>query len=327
MTSQFFKQNRKHILRFVVMLVIFAAVLMMYQLPLKAVLYPSALCVLLFAGCLYSDYRKAQKLHAQMEHLKDMTALMLDNLPETEGVFYSDYRELLDNVIAERVQVENDYRRKYNDMMEYYSMWVHQIKTPIASMRLALQNEDSPLSRQLSSDLFRIEQYVEMVLAFLRLDSDSTDYVLKEHDLDGILRPCIKKFSRDFIGRKIRLSYENPEKTIVTDDKWFSFVVEQILSNSLKYTREGGEIRIGMEEGKLFIKDTGIGIAPEDLPRIFENGFTGYNGRTHRQASGIGLYLCKRVCDRLGIAITAASVVEEGTCITLDLNQYHVSKE
>ena len=217
--------------------------------------------------------------------------------------------------------------QKYSDMIDYYTVWAHQIKTPIASMRLQLQNEDSSLSRRLSADLFRVEQYVEMVLTFLRLDSDSSDYLIREYDLDAIIRSAVKKFAGEFIGRKLKLVYEPVNVKVITDEKWLSFVVEQVLSNALKYTY-AGSITITLEpEKKLCIRDTGIGIAPEDLPRIFENGYTGCNGRSDKKASGIGLYLCKRICTNLGHKITAASVVDEGTVICIDLSQRTLEAE
>ena len=137
--------------------------------------------------------------------------------------------------------------------------------------------------------------------------------------LDGIRRASVKKFAPEFIGRRLSLDYELTGVTLVTDEKWFGFVVEQLLSNALKYTREGG-IRIGLEDGKtLVIADTGIGISPEDLPRIFEKGYTGYNGRTDLSASGLGLYLCRRVCEKLGLGIRMESEVGIGTTVRLDL--------
>ena len=189
-------------------------------------------------------------------------------------------------------------------------------------MRLTLQNEDTPLSRKLTSDLFQIEQYVEMVLAFMRLDSDSSDYVFKEYDIDAIIKQAVTKFASEFIDRKIRLKYEPIDQTVITDEKWFSFVIEQLLSNALKYTRKGS-IKIYMQKPMtLCIEDTGIGIAPEDLPRIFEKGYTGYNGRKDKKASGIGLYLCKRICSNLKIDLYVTSELDQGTTIHINLEQY-----
>ena len=207
-------------------------------------------------------------------------------------------------------------------MVDYYTLWAHQIKTPIASMRLTLQNEDSDLARSLSGDLMRVEQYVEMVLVFLRLDSSTTDYVIRRHSLDDIVRPAVRRFAGEFIRRRLRLEYQPLDHTVVTDGKWLGFVVEQVLSNALKYTPEGGSITIDAEApATLCIRDTGIGITAEDLPRIFDRGYTGRNGRTYRQASGIGLYLCRRICRDLGHTITASSAAGEGTVLRLDLSR------
>ena len=212
-------------------------------------------------------------------------------------------------------------------MIDYYTVWAHQIKTPIASMRLTLQNEDSALARKLTGDLFRVEQYAEMVLTYLRLDAGSTDYVFRTYDLDSIVKDAVKKFSSEFIGRKLRLVYAPLHTAVVTDEKWLSFVIEQVLSNALKYT-PSGSITISLAGKKtLRIADTGIGIAPSDLPRIFENGYTGFNGRMDKRASGLGLYLCRRICDQLGHTISASSVIGEGTAIEIDLAQAGLEPE
>ena len=212
-------------------------------------------------------------------------------------------------------------------MTEYYTAWAHQIKTPIAAMHLTLQNEDTPSARRLSAELFRVEQYVEMVMTYLRLEPGSSDYVFRACALDGVIREAVKKFSHEFIDRRLRLDFEPTGLTVVTDEKWLGFVLEQLLSNALKYTRQGG-IRIGLSAPRmLYIADTGIGIAPEDLPRIFERGYTGRTGRIDRRASGIGLYLCRRVCERLGVGISAQSEPGRGTRVFLDLEQYELHAE
>lgn len=211
---------------------------------------------------------------------------------------------------------------RYREMVDYYTAWVHQIKTPIAAMRLTLQPDDTPNARRLMSQLLRIEQYVDMVLMYLRLDEGTSDYVIRACDLDGIIRQSLRKFAGEFIDRKLTLHYEPLHLSVVTDEKWLGFVVEQVLSNALKYTPDGGSITIDAEApATLCIRDTGIGITAEDLPRIFDRGYTGRNGRTYRQASGIGLYLCRRICRDLGHTITASSAAGEGTVLRLDLSR------
>ena len=194
-------------------------------------------------------------------------------------------------------------------------------------MRLTLQNEDSQLSRRLMSELGRVERYVEMVLAYLRLDAESTDYLLREYDLDSVIRSSVRKFSGEFIDRKLSLDFQPTGIKILTDEKWLSFVLEQLLSNALKYT-PAGKVAIRLEApSTLCIEDTGIGIAAEDLPRIFDQGFTGHNGRTDKRASGLGLYLCRRVCRNLGHTIAVESEPGKGTVVKLDLSRKKIAVE
>jgi len=320
-------QKRKTIAIFVLFCGIFGIAFVLYQLPVMAVVYPALLCALVGLLFLTVDFTRVRYRHLELERFTSLSAAMIGELPTDDSLNGEDYQAIIRALRAETIRVGEQANAKYQDMVDYYTIWAHQIKTPIAAMRLNLQNTDSDEARALLADLSRIEQYVEMVLAFLRLDSESSDYVFREQAIDPIIRGAVKKFSSEFIGRKISLQYEPIGLTMVTDEKWLSFVLEQILSNALKYTREGG-IRIYLSEPRtLCVEDTGIGIAPEDLPRIFEKGYTGYNGRTDQKASGIGLYLCRRICDNLGIGISAFSESEKGTTIMLRLEQYNLRKE
>ena len=205
--------------------------------------------------------------------------------------------------------------------MDYYTTWVHQIKTPISIMRMTLQAEDTNEHRELLVQLFRIEQYVEMVLSYLRLDSESSDLVFQKYQLDDLIREAIHKYASQFVRKRIRLRYEPVNEMVLTDEKWLLFMIEQILSNAVKYTQEG-EVTITITKEKVLqIADTGIGIAPEDLPRIFEKGFTGYNGRSDKKSTGLGLYLCRMAADKLSHQIWAESEVGKGTVFSIDLNR------
>ena len=299
----------------------------LYGLPLQAVAYPLALCFLLILLFAVPDLVRQYRLHRQLRAVVRISEELLLPLPAPSGVEAADLRQLLQR----QLQAEHDERtaleNRYQTRMEYYTLWAHQIKTPIASMRLQLQNEDSPFARRLSAELFRIEQYVEMAMAFLRLDSDATDYVIREQPLDPILRGAIRKFAGEFIDRRLKLQYEPVSVSVLTDEKWLSFVIEQLLCNPLKYT-PSGSVSLHMETPlTLCIRDTGIGIAAEDLPRIFEPGFTGGNGRLDKRASGIGLYLCRRICERLGHRIQVESAPGQGTCVRLDLTHYELEAE
>lgn len=324
--TAYFYQHRRAIALLVLFCGIFALTFALYRLPVQAVLYPAALCAAVGAAVLLWDLRRFSRLRLQLSKIETMEQLE-QGLPEPDCMEAADYQAVLLRLREEELLRRTEASRRYDNMVDYYTIWAHQIKTPIAAMDLRLQKEDSPLSRQLEGELFRISQYVEMVLMFLRLDSASTDYLIREYELDALIRQAVKKFSGEFIGRRLRLSYEPLAVRALTDEKWLSFVLEQVLSNALKYTPSGG-ITIAMERPDvLCIRDTGIGIAPEDLPRIFEKGYTGNHGRSDKKASGIGLYLCRRICTNLGHKIWAESTPDVGTAIYLDLSRIPLEVE
>lgn len=306
---------------------LFAAVFGLYRLPVEAVAYAAGLCLSVLGVFAAADFRRFAQKRRRLAALREEGKALLAELPMPDGTVEEDYQRLVFLLRARyrRLRTESDAR--YSDMIDYYTVWAHQIKTPIASMSLRLQTEDSALSRELSAGLFHIEQYVGMVLAFLRLDSESGDYVFAPCELDELLRRTVKKFAGEFIGRKLSLHYEPVSLRVVTDEKWLGFVLEQLLSNALKYTREGGIRIYPAPEQTLCIEDTGIGIAAEDVPRVFERGYTGYNGRIDRRASGLGLYLCKTVCDRLGHTISLTSAPGRGTTVRLCLAQRQTPHE
>lgn len=307
---------------FVLFSLIFLGVFALYGLPLGAVLYPAGVCLVLGCVFLALDVRQARERHRRLEQLSRLSGAVMGDFPPPSNQDHRDYQYIIGLLRQEQARREEEMQRRYGDMVDYYTVWAHQIKTPIASMRLTLQNEDSPTARQLLEELMRIEQYVEMVLAFLRLDSDSTDYLFREYDLDGIVRGAVRKFSTQFIRRRMMLHYEPLGLQVLTDEKWLAFVVEQVLSNALKYTPDGGEVWVELETPMtLCIRDNGIGIAPEDLPRIFQKGYTGYNGRSDKKASGLGLYLCRRICTNLGHRISAQSTLGQGTTIRISLER------
>ena len=318
MLKDYLRSRIKIIILLAVVEAIFASSYLLFDMPAVTVLYPLFLSLAAVVAAGIIDF-----IFSVNKHKK----LRLREIPDTADLIEKDYQEIINKLKEEQEFSRQKAASDYNNMVEYYTIWAHQIKTPIASMRLKIQSEDSELARRLDVDLARIEAYVEMVLTFLRLDSDSTDYVIREISLDDVIRPAIRKFARDFISKKLSMDYKQTDTRVLTDDKWLSFVIEQIISNSVKYTNKGG-IRIYMTDSEILcIEDTGIGISAEDLPRIFENGYTGFNGREDKRASGIGLYLCKRICDNLGHKITAESMPGKGTRIILDFHKEKIGIE
>ena len=278
---------------------------------------------LLVLAAMAVGFLRALRMHKLLSCLREMDT----ELPEVRDVEAADYREIVRLLREQNREARTRTETEMSAMMDYYTLWAHQIKTPIASMRLRLQEEDTPQARTLLADLGRIERYVSMVLTYLRLEGSSTDYVIRETDLDSVLRPVFKQFAGEFISRKLKLDYTPVSKRVLTDEKWLSFVSEQLLSNALKYT-PAGSVSVYLEEpAVLCVRDTGIGIAPEDLPRVFERSYTGLTGRADKRASGLGLSLCKQVCDRLGHGLTIESAPDRGTTVRVDLGTRKIDIE
>ena len=218
-------------------------------------------------------------------------------------------------------QQRSDAERKLTDLLDYYTLWVHQIKTPIAASQLLVAEvDDRQLKQQLEQEIFKIDSYTNLVLQYLRLESFHDDLVLKKVQIEDLVKEIIRKYALFFIQKGLNVNLHDLDKEIVTDQKWLLVVIEQIISNSLKYTKEGG-LEIYMDGQELCIKDTGIGIKNSDVLRVFERGFSGYNGRLTQQSSGLGLYLSKKISEELGHQIRIESEVGTGTTVRIQFAQ------
>ena len=314
------KCRRKLLCLLGVLAAISGTLFLLYQLQLEAWVYMMILWLTtgLVAGSV--DFYLFYIRHKQLESLKANILISLEELPSPRNLMEQDYDDALRALFWEKQRISSRWDQERSAMMEYYTLWVHQIKTPIAAMRLLLQSQREAASPEMQTELFRIEQYVEMVLSYLRLGSTSNDFVIQRYPLEQIVRQAIRKYAPLFIRKKIRLELKELNSVILTDEKWMCFVIEQILSNAIKYTAKGS-ISIWEEPGRvLVIQDTGIGISPEDLPRIFEKGFTGLNGRTDKRATGLGLYLCREVMKKLSHKIEILSEPGKGTQVRLLLD-------
>ncbi|HIQ87084.1 MAG TPA: sensor histidine kinase [Candidatus Scatomorpha gallistercoris] len=294
---------------------IFALVLSLYDMPSESVLYAGLLCASCGAFLVALSYTRWLHRCRALEQLRRSICVSDEGLPSPSDYEDELYQELVRTLSSERARLDAAADAERRDAADYYAMWAHQIKTPIAAMRLLLQQPE--LDRgSLEAELFRIEQYVGMVLGYLKLEGDSNDFVLRKRRLDDVVRGCVRKYARLFIIKKLPLNFEETRMTVLTDDKWLAFMIEQLLSNSLKYTSQG-EIRIYADGKALVVEDSGIGISAEDLPRLGERGFTGYNGREDKKSTGLGLYLCRRVCAKLGHKLVIESTPDVGTRVKI----------
>lgn len=305
---------------------IFSAVFSLYGLPPEPVLYAFVLTAAALALLGAVRFSAFWKKHRALLELENVIQFELPALPAPGSIVEADYQNLIRRLYAAHAAAISAADKARGEMTDYYTLWAHQIKTPIAAMRLLLQSEESRQNAELSAELFKIEQYVEMALGYLRLDSETTDYVIRRTALDDIIRQSLRKYARLFILKRLVLDFRETHLTVLTDEKWLCFVIEQVLSNALKYTASG-KITICAEGTSLIIADTGIGIRTEDLPRVFERGFTGYNGRADKKSTGIGLYLCRRIMDRLGHTIAVSSEVGRGSAVTLGLGSSELHTE
>jgi hypothetical protein len=300
---------------------IFAVIISLYDIPADAWQYAALLIFVVLMALTTYDFLRFYRKHQKLTEASRQILFKPDVLQEPKNGIEKDYMAII-RIQADEIQrivTESDLSR--TDMLDYYSMWVHQIKTPISAMHLMLQTSKSAESGALKLELFKIEQYVEMALNYLRLGSDSTDFVIKPYKLSDIIKSSVKKYKSIFIEKNITLKFEEMDYVTITDEKWLAFAIEQILSNALKYTNSGS-ISIRMERETLLIEDTGCGIIVEDLPRVFEKGFTGYNGRMDKKSTGIGLYLSKRILNKLSHDIAIASEPGVGTVLKIRFEPY-----
>ena len=318
----YLKDRLFFIMIYLVSVLVCLCVFKLYNLELEAFAYAFMILCVLLVVCFLFDYYKYYKKHQTRVTLRSNSNVSLSCDLQDSSLIGEDYHEILVAMKEYHDQYVESSESKMHDLEDYFTMWVHQAKLPIAAMKLLL--EDEKLSRsEIKLQLLRMDQYTDMVLAYLRLNSTHTDFLFKELELDDLIRQSIRRFSTEFIRKHIQLHFKETGDVILSDEKWLVFVLEQILSNSLKYTKENGLISIYMKiKHILVIEDTGIGISASDLNRVFEKGYTGMNGRSDKTASGLGLYLCKNILNMLNHKITIESSVGKGTCVLLDLTHF-----
>lgn len=310
--KSYIKKNLKIYLLLIVFIFIFVLIFYLYNLPFEALFYSGLLCFVAALITSIIDFNNYRKSYIDLKYLESNILNSMEDLPRSLDIRVEYYQKIIERLHNEVEKLKIEDNKKMEDLADYYSMWIHQIKTPIAAINFLLDNEEIDV-KAFRQELFKIERYVEMVLTYIRLGSETSDYVITSINLDEVVRENIKKYVTLFINKKIKLNYVSHETYVISDKKWLGFAFEQLLSNAIKYTKSGGEISINISESKLIIEDNGIGIYEEDLPRIFEQSFTGLNGRYEKKSSGLGLYLCKKTLDKLQHKIEITSEVNKGT--------------
>ena len=240
--------------------------------------------------------------------------------------FLNKKEEKLKNQIQEleeaNLNLRNDFLAKEKELQEYFLIWIHQIKTPITAGKLICDSDiENENVKNIKKELIYIEDYTNMALSYLKMANHNTDMDISLVNLDDIIRPLIKKYAILFISNNIKLEYKKLNVKVITDSKWCMVVIEQLLSNAIKYTKNGiVSISFNEKENYLEIKDNGIGIKDSDLPKIFDKGYSGFNGRQNQKSTGIGLFLVKQILDKLGQKVKLESKLGEGTSVKVYFN-------
>ena len=312
-----------------VSLLVLALVCWVYNFSMMPVALSAAILILIGGIVGILGYRKYAKKHTflsqGMEFPQGLAAEFsekddgLGSVEERIGLIEQDYRDLIVKLSDEFSKVKEENALSYNAMLDYYTMWVHQIKTPISALSLIIQNmEDQETASRLRSQLIHVENYADMALNYLRLGSESNDLQFAKVNVDDVVRSEIKRAMTMFMTQGLSVDFKPSGLEVSTDKKWLGFIVGQLISNAIKYQKNGTVHFYGDAENRTFtIEDEGIGIAKEDLPRIFEKGYTGYNGHNEKKSTGLGLYLVKKAADMISAEVIFDSEVGKGTKVTL----------
>lgn len=328
MLLSYIKDRVKYLAMMVIFFVVFSVLSYLYGTPVDGAIYGVIICISVCVIVGIIGFVRYSKKEIELITLTKTITHGDIELPVPTSEQERNYQALLIALHDEFNNIVTQNNLLYSEMKDFYSLWVHQIKTPISAMSLIIQEDESERGRQLKIELFKVEQYTELVLNFLRIEDISSDLSLSYFNLLDIVKQAVKKYAPIFINKNISVELKDLDVLVLTDDKWLTFVVEQVLSNALKYTKKNGAVKICIEDKTtLVVQDNGIGISLEDLPRIFEKGFTGYNGRMHKKATGIGLYLTKKTLDKLGHTIQISSLEGSGTIVRIDLSSESMTFE
>ncbi|MFC4761235.1 sensor histidine kinase [Fructobacillus durionis] len=233
-------------------------------------------------------------------------------------------QELLEQVLSQKTNLVEEKERESQKLKDYYALWAHQIKVPLSV--LDLMNQTGTVDQaQTKEQLFLINQYLEMLLSFIRLQNFNGDLNLKKASARSLVMQVLKQYKFFFIQKDLSLKVSEGDFTLMTDSKWLRFALEQIIYNAIKYTKEGSIQVSCTDDQKIIIQDSGIGIDAADLPQVFNQGYTGFNGRVQDNASGLGLYLVKEILDKLGHKVSIESTIGVGTTVTIDCSQQTLS--
>lgn len=312
---------RQQILVFLGMAFTFAGIFVLGSLPLTLYLYSMELTLFFFLVYLIVQYLLYSKRHKTIMQVGAAQSTRIEDVAAGTDPADKVYLEKIGQLQQDIRNLTNEHAGRQADQLDYFTLWLHQIKTPLSAISLLNQSSNSAESKNISQEILRLEDYTHMALNYVKLEETGSEMDLSDVDLDTVIKKAVKKYSILFIYKVIKLDYQPLGIKVLSDGQWLQTILEQLLSNSLKYTASG-TISIYMDSEKeqtLIIEDTGAGIRSEDLPKIFNKGYSGLNGRLHEKSTGLGLFLTRKICKRLGHDLTIESDLGKGTRVSINL--------
>jgi len=323
--SEFLKGKTIIILCNILLFTILSAI--MFVINVNLIIITFVFCIWFFplGSYMVLEYIKNKKYFCEIDSLLeklDKKYLLPEILKEAEFIQGEKFNSLLKELSRDMYEHIKYYKDLQEDYREYLEAWVHEIKTPIASSKLIIENNQNEITNKIDFQIDRIEGFVEQVLYYSRSNNAYKDYIIKQINLGDVVRNVVKRNHRDFIHKKIKINIKDIDENVYSDGKWAEFIINQIIVNSIKYS-SNREPQINISSTKkvnsvmLFIEDNGVGIIEKDIDRVFEKGFTGENGRRFSKSTGMGLYLCEKLCLKLGLKTSITSEVNKGTKVTI----------
>ncbi len=315
---QYLKDKYKVMIAFCGLIICNFFMYFLYDVRMEPILYTTFLLILFVLPFALWDLRRTYQKCGRLKNIEQAKVPVTPDLPTADTLLEENYQRVIKEILQAWQNERADQRKINAERDDYYTLWTHQIKTPIYSMDLMLQTGDTAPSKW-KTELLQISRYVDMALKYLQLENQYSDLCLERVELLPLAQEAIKKYSVILIAKRINIDFHDLNSTILTDRKWLLFILEQLVSNAAKYTEQGSIAIYQPTPLQICVSDTGIGIAAEDLPRLFEKGYTGFNGRIHQKSTGCGLYMCKKVSLLLGYKLTVSSQINKGTTVTVNL--------
>lgn len=310
MIWKFLKEYRFWYYLYFFMWVMFLVNFCLYKLPLNYFFITSSLNVtilLLISIWKFTQFKRKMTLLNYFKYLEEIDSLKSPTEEAYQGVIENLVKEEAAQALVSKSQLEN--------LQSLIKMWSHQMKVPLSALSLMVQTDNLD-KKEVQQQLSRLQNYLDILLTYMKFSQNKDDYRFEICDVKSIVTDLVKKYRVAFLAKELSVNIEG-DWQLKSDKKWLSFAISQILDNAVKYSRDGSEINIIMDDSSVRILDDGIGILPEDLPRLFDEGFTGFNGHEHQKATGLGLYMTKQIFDQLNLSIKVDSQIDQGTCVMI----------